>query len=766
MAARRSSVVQLRKAGAGKPLPVDAESEVGETKMKRTINTSACTPSASEQCIDTAISKICNKTWKRNNKSESNNDDAYFVIQRESLFKRIETMSAHSLVSKFPGMHSLCEKGHYTRCMNFAVSLMPGGYENVTFWPDTWVIPDEMDAVQRSMEQVTKKHSGKGSPPIWIVKPEGGMQGTDIFLVDGFEMLVDKMKTRWTSGDWVVQEYILNPLLVDGLKFDLRLYVTLISLDPLKVYICREGLARFCTKPYVPPNPRKLVQVNNDLMAHLTNYSQQKKSEKFVFAGPGALQENNSSSKRPMSVLLKQLRSKGLTAPNGQSFDENSFWDKIEECVGATITAMMPVLRVSYARYFQCTSEELSSKPCQAFQILGVDVMLRDDFSPILIEVNNSPSLNLSQEMPANATFSNDLPPIKKGKKKAFRPPSPPPRVSTPQKVPSPVDEHVKTIVVGGTLEMLPKLGDRAKGDLRSGFFAKQPRQSVVKKWWFETSESPEHATVREVLNKIEIVFNRCGGASKAFTAGELRKIFSAVPGFIKAGRVSKSDIDIVAAKFKDRAKPAPKEKNSERGMAKDLAVLEWGVAVCEIVVKRYGNSNLLARMEKVLAAMVKLSARRSRGKSDSLPRAAEKRSSANPRDDAEGAAKTSPVKKEHRSALKKDRSKAADHKVGVTSPTSPTARPPPQKTATHRASTRPPRPAPQRAVKKPAQVRDSKPKEDSTSGGVGTSVKKDRLSREPKTVSPKMPKRPEPADEEPSEYETDTESEDSEDSD
>lgn len=151
-------------------------------KMKRTINTSACTPSTSEQCIDTAIvrsrglvsvgccgvadllfgcvsqSKICNKTWKRNNKSESNNDDAYFVIQRESLFKRIETMSAHSLVSKFPGMHSLCEKGHYTRCMNFAVSLMPGGYENVTFWPDTWVIPDEMDAVQRSME----KHSGKG----------------------------------------------------------------------------------------------------------------------------------------------------------------------------------------------------------------------------------------------------------------------------------------------------------------------------------------------------------------------------------------------------------------------------------------------------------------------------------------------------------------------------------------------------------------------------------------------------------------------------
>jgi hypothetical protein len=31
-------------------------------------------------------------------------DDVYFVVQRESLHKRIETMSAQSMVSRFPGM--------------------------------------------------------------------------------------------------------------------------------------------------------------------------------------------------------------------------------------------------------------------------------------------------------------------------------------------------------------------------------------------------------------------------------------------------------------------------------------------------------------------------------------------------------------------------------------------------------------------------------------------------------------------------------------
>ena len=45
--------------------------------------------------------------------------------------------------------------------------------------------------------------------------------------------LEEKMRTR--PGQWVIQEYVGNPLLVGGLKFDFRIYATLISLDPVKV---------------------------------------------------------------------------------------------------------------------------------------------------------------------------------------------------------------------------------------------------------------------------------------------------------------------------------------------------------------------------------------------------------------------------------------------------------------------------------------------------------------------------------------------------
>ena len=59
------------------------------------------------------------------------------------------------------------------------------------------------------------------------------------------------------------------PHLVDGLKYDLRIYVLLNCVSPLRVYIHEEGLARFCTEPYKKPTVRNM----DNLYMHLTNYA-------------------------------------------------------------------------------------------------------------------------------------------------------------------------------------------------------------------------------------------------------------------------------------------------------------------------------------------------------------------------------------------------------------------------------------------------------------------------------------------------------------
>jgi hypothetical protein len=48
----------------------------------------------------------------------------------------------------------------------------------------------------------------------------------------------------------IASEYIDNPLCIDDYKFDLRIYVAITSINPLRVYVYDEGLARFATVKY------------------------------------------------------------------------------------------------------------------------------------------------------------------------------------------------------------------------------------------------------------------------------------------------------------------------------------------------------------------------------------------------------------------------------------------------------------------------------------------------------------------------------------
>ena len=83
-----------------------------------------------------------------------------------------------------------------------------------------------------------------------------------------------------TNESCIVSRYIDNPLLVFGHKFDLRLYVVVTCFDPLRVYIFREGLVRFASEKY---NTADLGS-EEAKFSHLTNYSINKKNQKFQSA--------------------------------------------------------------------------------------------------------------------------------------------------------------------------------------------------------------------------------------------------------------------------------------------------------------------------------------------------------------------------------------------------------------------------------------------------------------------------------------------------
>ena len=68
-----------------------------------------------------------------------------------------------------------------------------------------------------------------------------------------------------------------KPFLIDGLKFDMRIYVFVYGVDPLRVFVFREGLARFATQEYQCP-----MKGNMDcLFMHLTNYAINRNADNF-----------------------------------------------------------------------------------------------------------------------------------------------------------------------------------------------------------------------------------------------------------------------------------------------------------------------------------------------------------------------------------------------------------------------------------------------------------------------------------------------------
>ena len=143
---------------------------------------------------------------------------------------------------------------------NLTVIQEKFGIEEYDFFPETFVIPDDYN------QFYSKYYADKQA--MWIVKPCNSSQGKGIFMLDSLSSLPK------VEG-CVVSRYIHNPLLINELKFDLRIYVLVTGFDPLKIYIYDEGLARFASEPY-----------NSSLKASkfsfLTNYSINKKNDKFM----------------------------------------------------------------------------------------------------------------------------------------------------------------------------------------------------------------------------------------------------------------------------------------------------------------------------------------------------------------------------------------------------------------------------------------------------------------------------------------------------
>eukprot|EP00873_Tetraselmis_striata_P044561 jgi/Tetstr1/464825/TSEL_009564.t1 len=197
--------------------------------------------------------------------------------------------------------------------------------------PPTFTLPKEYSSWVEAFGKGVVEAPEEGGN-LWIMKPVGSSRGRGISLVSAVDDIV--------HGEQVVmQKYIARPLLIDGYKFDLRLYVLVTSFNPLEAWLYQEGFARFATSKYTT-DPASV----DDL---------------FPFGG----------SKCSLTRLWELLQDDGI--------DRGRIWARITEVVLAALFAVQ------------------SSIPHNnnSFELYGFDVIISRSQKVWLIEANSSPSL-------------------------------------------------------------------------------------------------------------------------------------------------------------------------------------------------------------------------------------------------------------------------------------------------------------------------------------------------------------------------------------
>ncbi|XP_034530715.1 tubulin polyglutamylase TTLL5 isoform X1 [Notolabrus celidotus] len=255
-------------------------------------------------------------------------------------------------VNHFPRSYELTRKDRLYK--NIQRMQQTHGFKNFHIVPQTFVLPSEFQEFCNCF--------AKDKGP-WIIKPVASSRGRGIYLVSNPNQIS-------MDENILVSRYINNPLLIDGFKFDMRLYVLVTSYDPLLIYVYEEGLARFATVKY----DQTSKNIKNTFM-HLTNYSLNKKSSDYVSCDDPEVEDYGN--KWSMSAVLRYLKQEGK--------DTTLLMRQVEDLI---IKAVLSAeLQIGTA----CKMYVPHKTNC--FELYGFDVLIDSNLKPWLLEVNLSPSL-------------------------------------------------------------------------------------------------------------------------------------------------------------------------------------------------------------------------------------------------------------------------------------------------------------------------------------------------------------------------------------
>ena len=266
-----------------------------------------------------------------------------------NLFSKLKK---YQKINHFPRSNELTRKDLLYKNVAKLKDNFPG--TKFDFMPISYLLPNEISFLKDEMSKENQ---------LFIIKPVASSQGRGIFLTDNINDI--------PSGyNMIASKYILNPFLINKKKFDLRIYVFVTSIVPLKIYRYEEGLTRFASDDY--------NEDINDRCSHLTNYAVNKNNKNY--------KKNSDPEKNDFNSNKWNLKGfkEYLEQHNIKSKD---IFKKIDDIIIKTIIACESPLQKAMEKYS-------TSYNNICFELFGFDILLDSFLTPWLMEVNLSPNLH------------------------------------------------------------------------------------------------------------------------------------------------------------------------------------------------------------------------------------------------------------------------------------------------------------------------------------------------------------------------------------
>ncbi|CAF1217391.1 unnamed protein product [Rotaria sp. Silwood1] len=300
----------------------------------------------------------------------SDNDVNCNLLWHDTLISMdiVSALKPYQKVNHFPTMSEISRKDLLARNFDKLSRLLPNEYN---FTPRTWILPNEYNTWYSYASSKSKKDQST-----YILKPNNGAMGHGIQVFCDYERIQ-------SIDNYIIQEYIREPYLIDGYKFDLRIYALLTSCDPLRVFIFNNGLVRMSTEKYETPNRKNA----SHLFMHLTNYSVNKYNVDYEISTSNTDTENTGS-KRSLKFLFEYLRK--------QNQDANTLWRDIQNIVIKTVFLAQPHL---FAAYRMCRPGASPASESVCFELLGFDILVDQNLKPWVLEVNRCPSFGTNEQI-------------------------------------------------------------------------------------------------------------------------------------------------------------------------------------------------------------------------------------------------------------------------------------------------------------------------------------------------------------------------------